>query len=68
MQVPSLGRVYPWRRKWQPAPVFLNGKLREQRSLVGYTVHWVAKSQARLRTHTHTDFYLTRFSQEDFLN
>ena len=25
----------PWRKKWQPAPVFLPGKSRGQRSLVG---------------------------------
>ena len=27
----------PWRRKWQPTPVFLPGKSHEQRSLVGYS-------------------------------
>ena len=27
----------PWRRKWQPTPVFLPGKSHGQRSLVGYT-------------------------------
>ena len=27
----------PWRRKWQPASVFLLGKFHEQRSLVGYS-------------------------------
>ena len=27
----------PWRRKWQPTPVFLPRKSRGQRSLVGYT-------------------------------
>ena len=27
----------PWRRKWQPTPVFLLGKLRGQRSLAGYS-------------------------------
>ena len=26
----------PWRRKWQPTPVFLLGKFHGQRSLVGY--------------------------------
>ena len=29
--------VYPWRRKWQPLPVFLPGKSHGQRSLVGYS-------------------------------
>ena len=33
----------PWRRDWQPAPVFLPGKSHGQRSLVGYTVHGVTK-------------------------
>ena len=27
----------PWRRKWQPAPVFLPGKPHGQRSLAGYS-------------------------------
>jgi len=27
----------PWRRKWQPTPVFLPGEYHEQRSLVGYS-------------------------------
>ena len=27
----------PWRRKWQPTPVFLPGKSRAQRSLWGYS-------------------------------
>ena len=32
--IPGLGR-YPWRRKWQPTPVFLPGKPHGQRSLAG---------------------------------
>ena len=32
---PWVGR-FPWRRKWQPTPVFLPGEPLEQRSLVGY--------------------------------
>ena len=27
----------PWRRKWQPTPVFLPRELHGQRSLVGYS-------------------------------
>jgi len=27
----------PWRRKWQPIPVFLPGESHAQRSLVGYS-------------------------------
>ena len=33
---PWVGRV-PWRRKWQPTPVFLPGESHGQRSLVGYS-------------------------------
>ena len=30
-------RKIPWRRKWQPTPLFLPGESHEQRSLVGYS-------------------------------
>ena len=30
-------RKIPWRRKWQPTPVFLPGKSNGQRSLAGYS-------------------------------
>ena len=33
---PWLGTI-PWRRKWQPTPVFLPGESQGQRSLVGYS-------------------------------
>ena len=32
----SLSWTHQWRRKWQPTPVFLPGKLHGQRSLEGY--------------------------------
>ena len=32
----GVGKI-PWRRKWQPTPVFLPGKSHGQRSLVGYS-------------------------------
>ena len=35
-QVPSLGWKIPWRRAWQPTPVFLPEKSHGQRSLAGY--------------------------------
>ena len=34
--IPGLGR-FPWRRKWQPTPVFLPGESHGWRSLVGYS-------------------------------
>ena len=33
---PWVGKI-PWRRKWQPALVFLPGESHGQRSLVGYS-------------------------------
>ena len=33
-----LVRKIPWRRKWQPTPVFLPGKSHRQRSLAGYSL------------------------------
>ena len=30
-------RKIPWRRKWQPTPIFLPGKFHKERSLVGYS-------------------------------
>ena len=34
--IPGSGS-FPWRRKWQPTPVFLPQKSLGQRSLVGYS-------------------------------
>ena len=36
-----VGKI-PWRRKWQPTPVFLPGKFHGQRSLAGYSL-WGCK-------------------------
>ena len=33
---PWVGKI-PWRRAWQPTPVFLPGESHGQRSLVGYS-------------------------------
>ena len=41
-------RKIPWRRKWQPTPVFLPGESHGQRSLAGYS-HGVTKSQTQLK-------------------
>ena len=44
---PWVGKI-PWRRKWQPTPVFLLGEFHGQRSLVGYSI-WVTKSRTQLK-------------------
>ena len=35
--IPGSGKIDPWRRKWQPTPIFLPGKSHGQRSLAGYS-------------------------------
>ena len=40
-----VGKI-PWRRKWQPTPVFSSGKSHGQRSLAGYS-SWVHKESDR---------------------
>ena len=34
--IPGSGR-FPWRRAWQPTPIFLPGESQGQRSLAGYS-------------------------------
>ena len=42
----------PWRRKWQPTPVFLPGGYHGQRNPVGYTVHEIVESDTTEHTCT----------------
>ena len=49
---PGLGR-FPWRRKWQPTPVFLPGKSHGRRSLVGYSPRGRKESDTTERLHSH---------------
>ena len=52
---PWVGKI-PWRRKWQPSPVFLPGKFHGQRSLVGYS-RWDCKESDMTEQLIYT-FYL----------
>ena len=57
--VRSLGWEVPWRRKWQPAPVFLPGEFHGQRSLAGYSP-WGHKELDMAEQLTHlASFYGT---------
>ena len=66
--IPGLRRC-PWRREWQPTPVFLPGEFHGQRSLVGYSP-WNHKeldtteelTHTHTHTHTHTNY---QYSQCD---
>ena len=46
MQVQTLGHEDPWRKAWQPTPVFLPGEAHGWRSLQP-TVHRFAKSRTQ---------------------
>ena len=48
---PWVGKI-PWRRTWQPIPVFLPGKSHAQRSLVGYSP-WGHKESDRTEATQH---------------
>ena len=48
---PRLGR-FPWRRKWQPTPVFLLGEFHGQRSLAGHS-SWGPKESDTTKQLTH---------------
>ena len=62
--------MIPWTRAWQPAPIFLPGESHGQRSLTGYTVHRVAKSQTllkRLSRHTYSCVSMFSFNLGKYL-
>ena len=46
-------RKIPWRRKWQPTPVFLCGKFHGQRSLEGYSPWGCDVRDDSVTEHTH---------------
>ena len=52
-------REDPWRRKWQPTPVFLPGESQGGRSLVGYSPRGLKESDSTERLHTHTKSWRT---------
>ena len=49
--VQSLGQKIPWRRKWQPTPVFSPGESDGRRSLVGYCPRGRKESDTTDRLH-----------------
>ena len=46
---PWVGKM-PWRRKWQPTPIFLSGEFHEQRGSWQAAIHEVTKSQTEWLT------------------
>ena len=55
-----VGKI-PWRRKWQPTPIFLPGEFHAQRSLAGYNP-WGRQSRTWLSNwaHRHAKYMLEK--------
>ena len=51
----------PWRRKWQPSPVFLRGKCHGQRSRVGYSPGGPKESDATQHTRVRVKWAFSIF-------
>ena len=57
-------RKIPWRRKWQPAPVFLPGKPHGHRSLAGYSPK--GRKESDMTKHTGTAWDMgSQFSDQE---
>ena len=55
---PWVGKI-PWRRKWQPTPVFLPAEFHGQRSLAGYSPWTQRRVKTWLSTHEHNNIQAT---------
>ena len=60
---PWVGKI-PWRRKWQPTPVFFPGKSHGQRSLVVYSP-WCCK-QSETTEQLTTAFFFFYYKNSKF--
>ena len=58
MQVRSLGQKDPLGKEWQPILVFLPGKSREQRSLMGCSPWGLKELDSTEHTHPHHPLWL----------
>ena len=57
-------QLMPWRRKWQPTPVFLPGEFYGQRSLVGYSP-WGCKELDMTERLTNTSRLVTNLGYQE---
>ena len=62
---PWVGKI-PWRRAWQPTPVFLPGESHGQGSLVGYSpwAHKESDNTEHTHIHEHTQTHPSTFRLE----
>ena len=56
VSIPGFGKI-PWRRKWQPTPVFLPRKFYGQRGRAGYSPWGRKESDMTEHTHVHKTRY-----------
>ena len=61
---PWVGQM-PWRREWQPTPVFLPGEFHGQRSLAGYSLWGCKELDTTGSTNTHIYTYIHDSQEED---
>ena len=61
---PWVGKI-PWRRKWQPTPVFLPGESHGQRSLVGYSPWGPKESDMTEQLSVTKSYFLVAFDIEE---
>ena len=54
-------RKIPWRRKWQPTPVFLPGKSHRQRNLVGHSPWGRKRVRHGLATKQQIQIYMQKY-------
>ena len=68
--VGSLGWKIPWRRAWQPTPVFLPGESHGLRSLEGYSPwcrkEWDMTEQLSTTQHRYSQLKKKKEEKEDF--
>ena len=60
-------RKIPWKRTWQPSPVFLFGESHGQMILAGYSPWqcWVRHNWRKLAQHTAIHWYISEFYSKD---
>ena len=65
--VPSLSWEDPWRRAWQPTPVFLPGESHGQKRLVAYGLYGYKQSNMTdVTEHTQTHPWIALAETDDF--
>ena len=60
-------RNIPWKRDWQPTPVFLSGKSQGQRSLMGYSLWGQRESNTTEHACNHTFVVYARHCVRGFI-